>query len=30
MEELLPKTIYYCKLITGLKMKCKLISGLTN
>ncbi len=28
MEELLSKEIYICKPIAGLKMNCKLISGL--
>ena len=29
MEELLSKKSYYCKPITGLKMSCKCILGLT-
>jgi len=27
MEELLQKKSYYCKLILGLKLNCKFISG---
>ena len=30
MEELLSKTKYICKPNSGLKMNCKLISGLIN
>ena len=30
MEELLSKNSYYCKPNSGLKMNCKLISGLIN
>ena len=30
MEELLSKTNFVCKLITGLKINCKPISGLFN
>ena len=30
MEELLPKTNYICKPVSGLKENCKPITGLSN
>ncbi len=30
MEELLQKKTYYCKPVLGLRINCKLISGLIN